>query len=90
MTTTTSTTRPFPVRLGEGIDPDLTPYVREAFERVPDTDIPTHVRIITDHSPTNPRPIRARALLRRGGNATVVAATAQEAVDALVAMVLAG
>ncbi|MBN9110809.1 MAG: hypothetical protein J0I34_18765 [Pseudonocardia sp.] len=83
------TLRPFAVQLGEGIDPALAHYAQVAFARLPEADAPTHLRVITDHDPANPRPIRARVLLPRQGSATAVAASPREAVDELVDRLLA-
>lgn len=85
----TTTLHPVPVQLGDGIDPALVHYAQVAFARVPADRAPTHLRVITDHDPRNPNPIRARVLLPRGGSATAVAATSVEAVDRLVEQLLA-
>ncbi|GAY07305.1 hypothetical protein [Pseudonocardia sp. N23] len=84
----TTTRHPVVVQLGDGIDPALTHYAQVAFARVPEQQAPTHLRVIADHNPADPRPIRARVLLPRKHSATAVAATPREAVDELVERLL--
>ncbi|GAA4542226.1 hypothetical protein [Pseudonocardia xishanensis] len=85
----TTTLHPVAVQLGEGIDPALVHYAQVAFGRVPEAQAPTHLRVITDHDPTNPRPIRARMMLPGDRSVSISAATPREAVDELVEQLLA-
>lgn len=85
----TITMHPFAIQLGEGIDPALAHYAQVAFARLGEADSPTHLRVISDHDPTNPRPIQARVLLAHNRSATAVAASPREAVDELVEQLLA-
>lgn len=84
----TTTTSPVVVQLGDGIDPAVVHYAQVACARLPEGLAPTHLRVITDHDPRNPRPIRARALLPNGTSTTSSAASPREAVDEIVERLL--